>query len=190
MISPRPDNPDTVAGFAPIFSANHLISAQPCATRAAIALWPKSKPSTMPAQCPTCSQCYNSTWATNRPRHMGNPKVVQASEAQVHMLTGRQCKNILQRPTYLDSSNISSGIDPEVWTSKQTLQLSGKLLVLRMAWVCQCLCCCSTLAGQSQKGRRHTSCHKRWLLVLVVWMGYLGGSYNASRPKIHDLLCK
>mmetsp|Transcript_15084 Transcript_15084/g.25533 ORF Transcript_15084/g.25533 Transcript_15084/m.25533 type:complete len:277 (-) Transcript_15084:999-1829(-) len=49
MMSPTPAGPDNVAFFAPIFSANQRISAQPCEVSAAIALFPSSKPSTIPA---------------------------------------------------------------------------------------------------------------------------------------------
>ena len=34
MMSPRPDSPETVAGFAPIFSASHRISEQPYGSKA------------------------------------------------------------------------------------------------------------------------------------------------------------
>ncbi len=62
----------------------------------------------------------------------GNPTVLQASEMSKQVeLTSRKCEDILQGSTNLDSGDISSGVDPKVWTSKQTLQLSGKLLVLR-----------------------------------------------------------
>ena len=49
MISPVPLKPAKVSLFAPSFPANHRISAHPCATRAAIALFPNSNPSTIPA---------------------------------------------------------------------------------------------------------------------------------------------
>ena len=39
MMSPRPDRPLTVAGLAPIFSASHRISEQPCSAHAA-PIWP------------------------------------------------------------------------------------------------------------------------------------------------------
>lgn len=49
MMSPDPDKPERVVGFAPIFVANHRISEQPWATRAAIQLFPRLIPSTIPA---------------------------------------------------------------------------------------------------------------------------------------------
>lgn len=49
MMSPDPDRPERVVGFAPIFVANHRISEQPWATRAAIQLFPRLMPSTIPA---------------------------------------------------------------------------------------------------------------------------------------------
>ena len=49
MMSPVPDNPLSVSGFAPIFVASHRISAHPCATTAASALFPSSNPSIIPA---------------------------------------------------------------------------------------------------------------------------------------------
>mmetsp|Transcript_10976 Transcript_10976/g.26054 ORF Transcript_10976/g.26054 Transcript_10976/m.26054 type:complete len:283 (+) Transcript_10976:327-1175(+) len=49
MMSPSPESPETVVGFAPIRSASQRISAQPWTTSAAWALCPRSIPSTMPA---------------------------------------------------------------------------------------------------------------------------------------------
>ena len=49
MMSPVPDNPLSVSGFAPIFVASHRISAHPCATTASSSLFPSSNPSIIPA---------------------------------------------------------------------------------------------------------------------------------------------
>ena len=49
MMSPVPDSPASVSGLAPILDASHRISAHPCATTDASALFPRDRPSIMPA---------------------------------------------------------------------------------------------------------------------------------------------
>ena len=57
----------------------------------------------------------------------------------MHGLTSCKCKDIFQGSTDFHPGDISSGVDPKVWTRKQTLQLSGKLLVLRIVTMSQCM---------------------------------------------------